>query len=34
LIVKLIVRRLGESAAGWIDEMDELDPVIELPYIA
>jgi len=34
LIVKVIVRRLGESAAGWMEEMDELDPVMELPYIA
>ena len=32
LMVKLIVRRFGESAAGWIEEIDELDAVIEFPY--
>ena len=31
LMVKLIVKRLGESAAGWIEEIDEVGPVIEFP---
>jgi len=34
LIVRLIVSRLGESAPGCSDATDELDAVMELPYIA